>query len=369
MKIIHIIPNLKTGGAERLVQDICVHIYVNQLADIKLITFHKDVEIKYPFHVNIISEFKPSISSKPKKNVLELQSYIDDFNPDIIHSHLWETEMLLTNITNKDSVRFSHFHDNMIQLKKTLIPNSKDQLTNMYERKLFLKNMDNHFISIAKNSFLYAQKNLSNKLKIHLLPNAINFSKFNFVGKRDLKQIRLINIGSFIKEKNQSFAVNILKNILDRGFSASLTFLGDGELKKDVEKLSTILGINKYINFHGNVSNVKEYLIESNIYLHTATSEAFGLVILEAMAAGLPVITLDGKGNRDIVVNGENGYIFKNQDTCLFSDQIIELYEKEKLYEKISVNGQETAKMYDINNYTKKLMKLYRDSISSTNSS
>ena len=107
-------------------------------------------------------------------------------------------------------------------------------------------------------------------------------------------------------------------------------------------------------------------MIESNIYLHTATSEAFGLVILEAMAAGLPVITLDGKGNRDIVVNGENGYIFKNQDTCLFSDQIIELMKKKKLYEKISVNGQETAKGYDITNYTTKLMKLYKEAISST---
>ena len=81
----------------------------------------------------------------------------------------------------------------------------------MYERYLFLKNMNNHFICIAKNSYRYAHKNLPYKLKIHLLPNAINFSKFNFVGKRDLKQIRLINIGSFVKKKNQSFAVHILK--------------------------------------------------------------------------------------------------------------------------------------------------------------
>ena len=44
-----------------------------------------------------------------QKDVLELQSYIDNFNPDIIHSHLWETEMLLTNIAHKDSVRFTTF--------------------------------------------------------------------------------------------------------------------------------------------------------------------------------------------------------------------------------------------------------------------
>ena len=92
MRIIHIIPNLNTGGAERLVQDVCIYIFKNQLAEVKLFNFSY-VKIKYPFHVNIISMYKPSISGKPKKNVLELQRYIDDFNPDIIHSHLWETEM------------------------------------------------------------------------------------------------------------------------------------------------------------------------------------------------------------------------------------------------------------------------------------
>ena len=275
--------------------------------------------------------------------------------------------MLLTNITYKNSIRFSHFHDNMIQLKKVLIPNSKEQLTNMYERKLFLKNMNNHFICIAKNSYRFANKNLSNKCKIHLLPNAINFSNFNFVGKRDLKQIRLINIGSFVKKKNQSFAVHILKNLIDKGCSASLSFLGDGELKKDVERLCMSLGVKNYINFHGNVKNVREHLSESNIYLHTATYEPFGLVILEAMAAGLPVITLDGRGNKDFIEHKINGFIYDNQDEELFANTIIEIFSKKELYERVSKNGQEMAKRYDINNYTKKLMKLYKESKSSTN--
>ena len=88
------------------------------------------------------------------------------------------------------------------------------------------------------------------------------------------------------------------------------------------------LGVKNYINFHGNVKNVKEHLSESNIYLHTATYEPFGLVILEAMAAGLPVITLNGKGNKDFIEQGVNGFIHANQDVELFANNIIELFTK-----------------------------------------
>ena len=51
---------------------------------------------------------------------------------------------------------------------------------------------------------------------------------------------------------------------------------------------------------------MEEYLENSNLYVHTAFSEAFGLVLIEAMTAGLPVIALDAKGNRDIIENGKN---------------------------------------------------------------
>ena len=65
MRIIHIIPNLNTGGAERLVQDVCIYIFKNQLAEVAYY-FNSDIKSKYPFHVNIISKYEPSISVNAK---------------------------------------------------------------------------------------------------------------------------------------------------------------------------------------------------------------------------------------------------------------------------------------------------------------
>ena len=367
LKIVHIIPNHKKGGAERLVQDTCNYIFQNQLAHIKLITFLKNIDVKFPYHVNIPSQFELSITKKSKINIIELQKFIENFKPNIIHSHLWETEMLLTNIKYKDCVRFSHFHDNMIQLRKSLLPRSKRHITNMYEKRLYFKNNNNHFICIAKDSYEFASKTLPKKNKIHLIPNAIDFQKFHIKEKRNYKEIRMINIGSFVKKKNQALAIHILKNLIEKGYCASLTFLGDGRMKNEVESLAIKHNIRNNINFLGNVENVKEHLQESNLYLHTATYEPFGLVLLEAMAAGLPVVSLDGKGNSDFIKNGINGYILEKENPNLFSQKIIYILKNEIVRETLIQNGFLTAKKYDIKKYCENLTSCYISAIKDKN--
>tara|TARA_B110001450_G_scaffold256450_1_gene286993 strand:- start:2600 stop:2857 length:258 start_codon:yes stop_codon:yes gene_type:complete len=85
------------------------------------------------------------------------------------------------------------------------------------------------------------------------------------------------------------------------------------------------------------------------------------------MAAGLPVISLDGKGNRDIIQHKINGYIFQDQNAEKFGNQIIELISNMDLYQKISKNAKQFAQNYDIKNYTEKLIKIYNEITSSVN--
>ena len=77
------------------------------------------------------------------------------------------------------------------------------------------------------------------------------------------------------------------------------------------------------------------------------------------MAAGLPVISLDGKGNRDIINNNVNGIIIKDENVDLFANNIIALFENNKLYKKFVDNGHIAAKKYDIKNYTDVLLNNY----------
>ncbi|MFW5852094.1 MAG: glycosyltransferase [Bacteroidota bacterium] len=110
---------------------------------------------------------------------------------------------------------------------------------------------------------------------------------------------------------------------------------------------------------HGN-TDVEEFYKEADVYVHAATYEPFGLVLIEAMAAGLPVVCLDGKGNRDIIRHGKNGYIVYDKNVVEFAEYIITLYKNSNIYAAISKEALITASEYNITDYIDTLLDIYQ---------
>ena len=374
MRIIYIIPTLKRAGAERLVIDICNTIIKNNLAEVLLVVMYKENEFsELTKNINIkycSSRINLSITGKTKVDLTEFTKIVEDFKPDIIHSHLYEAEMLSRWKLFPDIKYVSHCHDNMVQLNKILLLKkwNKKKITDYYERKKLLKQYkacNNNFIAISNDTEYFLKNNLSKNLKnIFLLHNAIDYNKFKRSSSNDFlsidkKNIRLVNIGSFVAKKNQTFLVDVVSMLKLRGYEITLDLLGNGPDKSNIEQKIIEKGLTKNIFCRGSVGNVEEYLHNSFIYVHSATYEPFGLVLLEAMAAGLPVVCLDGKGNRDIIKNGFNGFMIEKPDVNLFTEKIIELISNKKLYSEMSENAVKFAADYDIEKYVKKLTDFY----------
>ncbi len=389
MRILHIIPTLSKGGAERLVLDIINQLNKNYTNQVRLVIFRNEIkynisEIK-EFILIIPSSVKLSLIKKWKVNVSELQYYIENFKPDIIHSHLFEAE-LVSRFCNYPKARwFSHVHDNMLQLNNwTWSSITKTSITNWYEKQIlfkqYKKNGGTHFIAISKHTESYI-KSVQSKYPVTLLHNAIDVKRFqkpaDFQKRIDNSglssvegnhpvcrrnegrsplTINLINIGSFVSKKNQTFLLDILPELRERGVHVNCLFLGDGPLKLEVENKAKELGISNQCQFLGNVENVEEYLWQSDVYVHTATYEPLGLVLLEAMAAGLPVVTIDGGGNRDLMINGKNGFLIENQDSIEFANRILEVSQNKE----ISNFNTDYAKQFDIESYCDKLLEIYQ---------
>jgi glycosyltransferase involved in cell wall biosynthesis len=375
MNILHIIPSLRKGGAERLVIDICTELNTRDNVNTKLITLsnenlYKDLTTKLDYQV-IPSHVTPSISSKTKIDVVDFEKVVQSFKPDIIHSHLFEAEMVSRFKLFEGVKYFTHCHDNMIQFEsfsfKTLT--TKSRITNYFERFLILKQYtycNNNFIAISADTFSYFKKNLPSVLNsnIQLQPNAINFKKFNAAaGFRNINEIRMVNTGSFVPKKNQIFLVAVLKSLVEKGKKASLTFLGEGPEMKNVKDSVLQHNLGDLVTFAGNVGNVEDYLKQANVYTHTAVYEPFGLVLLEAMAAGLPVVSLDGKGNRELVKDNWNGFFIEEQKVELFAEKIISLMSSEKNYMQMSTNAMEFSRGFDIKEYTNNLLSTYTSAI------
>lgn len=369
MRILHIIPSLAKGGAERLVLDICISLQEIPNVVVSLVTFHENNS--YTFlsskinHKVIPSWVIPSLKGKMKKNVCELQQFIEEFQPDIIHSHLFESEMVLSQIDYKKASYFVHFHDNMKQFEglKVLQGISKQRLTNYFEKKIVLKAYSKRktfVVNISKDTFEYSKKVLPKGFNTCLMHNAINTSSFSC--SRDLNVIfdRITIIGSLVDKKGQNLAIQVISELHNRGIYLYLDILGEGKNRSKLQQMINKLKLTEFITLHGNVDYPLEFLQNSFVYLHTAKYEPFGLVMIEAMAAELPIVCTDAMGNRDLIKDGYNGFILLERSPLLIADKIEILYKDKNLWFEMSKKAKAFSNKFDISEYTRKLLDLYQ---------
>lgn len=377
LKILHIIPNLRKGGAERLCLDIVRYLNKKEGILVKLAVLNHINEYtdEYPeIQPTVLTDkIIPSITSSWKVNYEDYNRLITTFKPDIVHTHLFEADFFVHYKVYPNIKYVTHCHDNIHQLSRFKFTDiiKKIRIVELYEKQCLFnkyKSCNNEFIAVSEDTQLYLKSVLPNSLlnNIHYLPNAIDTSRFISDNKTNtLKSpIRLINIGSFIPVKNQKFLVDVMLELNKINIKAELLLIGDGILKNEVMAYAKEKKVVDQIKFLGKINKVENYIKESDIYIHSSLSESFGLVLIEAMAGGLPVVSINGKGNKELIENGYNGYIQDETNPRLFAEKIITLVNNQGRYSEMSANAIEYAKKYDIKNYVDKLLSIYKSKIS-----
>lgn len=127
-------------------------------------------------------------------------------------------------------------------------------------------------------------------------------------------------------------------------------------LQNQIDQLS----IQNSVTLHGNVEFPEQFLQSSSIYLHTAIYEPFGLVLIEAMACGLPVVCSDGKGNRDLIQEGENGFMVWERDPKLLADKIELLFKNDNLRMEMGEKARVFAQEFGMKKYVDQLLLIYK---------
>jgi glycosyltransferase involved in cell wall biosynthesis len=384
LKILHIIPSLVKGGAERLVLDICHELMGRKDVEVKLLIFRNEnqyEQLSEGIDITICpARVIPSITGKSVIEIDAFKKFLDDFSPDIIHSHLNEAEVVSREYILPGTVYFTHAHDNMIQFRN-LKPGAllkKTAITNWYEKNRLLKRysrITNYFIANSADTFTYLQNNLPGpyRPRIFELINAINLAAFPFCRRATpSKELRLITVGSLVPKKNHQFLFEVMNHFRLSPYAVHLDVLGEGSLKSFMLEKTKHDGMEDSITFHGNANDVFDFLSKGHVYVHSATYEPFGLAIAEAMATGLPVVCLDAGGNRGIVDDGINGFMIKSADAEKFAGKILEIVKDPEGYQSFSLRAREKAEWYDIRDYVDRLLTLYKqafqsDEISSTN--
>jgi len=370
MKILHIIPNLNKGGAERLVTDIVRELKTRPEIQVRLVIFRDEIEydvedLRDVLHI-IPSSVQLSLWKKNKLHVVQLQAFIDDFQPDIIHSHLFEAEIVSRSCFYPKAKWFSHGHGFFREFEQISFSRirSKSSLNIKFEQLYILnrykRNNGNTFIAVSSSIKEYLSKVFRGKCVV--LFNAIQLNKFASVKADKLNngKLNLLSVSRLDENKNHTLQIDTLVELKKRNIDVHLHIIGEGSLKNTILKRVKDLGLAKSVIFLGWIKETEKYYPKYDIFIHTAKKEALGLTILEAMSAGLPIVTLDGKGNRDLIHSGKNGFMINENKAAYFADAIENLWQNKQLYREVSDCAKKFAMEFDIEKYCTKLIGLYK---------
>jgi len=372
LKVLFLITDIGKGGAERFLIDLCTEL--QRRGDVEFIIgslFENNQYQEFTKTFPIVYLNYPLFSFLGKNECPEYKKLLNDFQPDVIHTNRFLAEFLSSFYVSYHIKYVCHGHDNMIQLDNFSLDKlgNKEKLLNFFEKQYLInkkyKKAATYFIANSSHTLAYYQRVLPNFMHqyIKLIEYGFNYTRFykektNYW--KEGEKIKLVNVGSFQAKKNQQLIIKIGEELRAMGLDFEINLLGDGGTRESIQAAVDASGLSDRILLHGNVDNVEEWLWDSHVYLHTAWYEPFGLVFLEAMAAGLPCVTLDGKGNRNLIEEGENGYMLFEEDAKAFAQRIDTLFKDQETYKRISTYSQVFSEKYDIKKSTDRFVDFYK---------
>lgn len=174
---------------------------------------------------------------------------------------------------------------------------------------------------------------------------------------------KLISVGRFSREKGMPDLIDVFYLAHKKNPKLKLDLVGDGAQKNMVVDKIYEYGLEKSVMVHGFVSKekVNNLLNNASIYLMTSFTESFGIVLIEAMSHGVPCIAFSSaEGARELIDEGENGYLIKDRDKEKMADKIIELMSDLKTRKKLGENGRNKSLDYTVDIVKNKWIKLLK---------
>lgn len=207
--------------------------------------------------------------------------------------------------------------------------------------------------------------------RLTVIPTGIETQPYLEADGRSIRKQRgwgedtvLISVGRMADEKNWPTLLDTANIVFSRQDKTRLVLLGDGPAKHDLEKYAKKLGIADRVEFTGNVSfsDVPKYLKAANLFCFASMTETQGLVTLEAMAAGLPVVAVEASGTSDAVDHEVQGILTPNDSQALAA-AVERVLNDEQLYQQYHEAAISKAAEFDIVTLSQKMIDVYRQAI------
>ena len=288
--------------------------------------------------------------------------YIEEHEIDVVHAHYWLSGLVAKEIQQKYKIPFiftSHSLGVFVQ------ENGLERIS--AEKEIF--NIADKITASSK----FEKDNLLNrygvdKLKIHITTPGLD--KKIFKAYRGLKRNNtILSVGRIQQQKGQLQTLDLFKSLQHRIKGLELIFVGgpsgvDGDayltkMKNRIEELK----IEEEVQFLGSLSQKKlvKLMKKSMLLIHSAESETFGLVAIEAHRLGVPVLSTNQGSFKEIISNNENGLVAKSFDDVQVYDFIIKLFEDDEYRSQVINSAVKNSLVFNWEITAENLKKAYKN--------
>lgn len=207
------------------------------------------------------------------------------------------------------------------------------------------------------------------KRKVYVVSNGVDIERFN--PEQRCEELRkklcprgealILHVGRVTKEKRVSVLINAAER-LSRDLRFKLFIVGDGPAKKDLEALVKRKGLEDFVVFAGRVSEreLPVYYASADLFVTASTVETQGIVLLEAMASGLPVIGAKAGAIPDLVKEGENGFLFWPGNVNILAKKIEVVLDGKGMKKSMGAKSRKMVTEHSIENVAKTMEGIYR---------
>jgi glycosyltransferase involved in cell wall biosynthesis len=218
-------------------------------------------------------------------------------------------------------------------------------------------------IIVLSESFRQRIGALTHNRTVKVVFNPVRVSDFRKEGKRNAEPVHLLFVGDVIERKGVAELIAAMQIVLDTVPSAKLTLCGGGRIAF-YRKLCSDLKISDSVEFAGFVSGEAKLSAFSNASLFVLPSyvEGMPMVIIEAMAAGLPVVATAVGGVPEIIEEGVNGFLVAPRDPAALADRILRIVSDPARYDAMSAaNVRKAGEVFDITAIAAEICGIYEE--------
>jgi glycosyltransferase involved in cell wall biosynthesis len=350
LNVVHLITTIERGGAETQLLTLVTE-QIRQGKKVKVIYLKGTPALEAEF----LAAGAEVVAALANRNLLfqliNLKRRIgSDFQ--IVHCHLPRAELLAACAMIHPFVVSRHNAEKFF-------PSAPKSISRKLSRFVVHRASACVAISSAVKDFLISEKEVSVGYEINVVHYGIEISKFFSSSRRPFLKdnIRIGTISRLVPQKNLKLLLSGFQNLCESKPESTLQIVGKGILEKELKKFAEELKIQSKLTWTTEVSNVPEFFQEIDIFCLTSNYEGFGLVLLESMAAGVPIISKANDATLEVL--GKNYPYFLHDDSPKsLSESVLRLGNDEEL-ERIRLMNLEKLENFTTSRMEMKISDIY----------